>query len=888
MKMFLNYFIHRNLQVIRISRCFLVSKRKVNLVTKDKELGNLLLQDVGKINAEQDPVDLDLPSSKLLQTVKKYQLDNKNQVALIRVGDFYEMYYDQAEQIGELLGLAVVKKKVKEHVFSFTGFPAKSLERQLEKLISHELDVAILEQYQDEITKQFYRKVDRIYTKGTLIDLPFLDTSKCNYLLSLYRKGNDISMSWLDVTTGEFFISSSKIENLLNDLAVIKPKEIILLEEETELIKLLKGYKLSFESKELFLNKKIKGIRKIQKEIKLYTKLEQKAANGIINYFDKVMGNKEIKFELNVNKKDEQTVKMDKSTIDSLEIFGGKNSVYNLLNKTITKGGSRLLYHYLSNPSTDISLIETRLNLIEVFIFNKIIINKIRQSLKKTKDAQYAIQKLSLNLGSFSELLDIYNMLQVAEELNKLLGEYKNQSIIKGLTKKLNFKSELLDITKNTLQINDMEVKINYESDKQLLNFQQQHEKLITQKEDLELNLRELLNCKSLKLVTFGNLAHIVEISSRDHNKFEDNKSELKSPPTLFQSLKGKYRYYVEDWSKLATEIEAINLDIMNREKVVLNDLIQKILKSKESIIEMSKTISEIDLSSTMAMLSDEYQLNRPKLVHDEQVKMMNCRHLTVEQSLLKKSKLFTNNDILLDSNQILVLTGPNMGGKSTFLRMVAINIILAQCGFFIPAENAVIGVTDAVYSRIGTGDNLTNEQSTFMIEMQEAGDILKKTSRKSLVIIDEIGRGTSPLEGEAIAYGILLELQNQIQCRTLFATHFQNLANNFQELGLNKCVNFHSEVIELENNSFTFLHKLKPGAASDSAALKTARLAGIPENALIEANSYLEKLNRNSLSGNQKLPPNNLVSKELSKVDLNALSPIEALLFLKKLKELL
>ncbi|KAJ9089311.1 MutS protein 1, variant 3 [Entomophthora muscae] len=792
-------------------------KAETNKSTRNtRPLANLLLGDLNKTSSHSEAPDVaDAPTSKLLQTVQEYQQANPQYLTLVRVGDFYEAYYEQADLLGQLLGLMVVDKTVKGHTFRFTGFGVRQLERHLETLVERQGQcVAVLEQYQDPISKQYDRKLDRIFTPGTLVGEQFLDSRRSNFLLSLsFSPDQSVGMAWIDLATGEFQMASSQTDELASELSRLRPREVVISEEIVMDDNTWLGTQLAREPSATFLREPSQ-MDELIKKLDNFSPLEKEAGIGLLNYVIKTQGGRELDLKLPVLRDDPRRLKVDQAVLQCLEVSNRtRGSLLKSLNQTLTKAGSRLLASRLASPSTHILTITNRLTLIEAFRSDSVLCANLREDLKGAGDAQRSIQKLSLRHAIPLDLLDIMSALRCAQVLKSKLSASTDPALtVQGS------RLPIPSILANTIgrayddgSTGDMATRgsIRPDYNKHLCDLHALKHRLEKERDELELDLRNSLCAKSLKLVSSPGYGHIIELNSRDEATFSAAARSLSHSPVLFQALKGKRRYYLGIWSDLGCKMEQVQEDLIEEERGVFDDICKQVLSERDSILTCSRTIAELDVATTIAVLSHRLGLVRPTIEASPILDIRGARHLGVELALQGKRRQFTPNDCLLDASttRLSVITGPNMGGKSTYLRQIALIVIMAQAGIYVPAESARVGIVDQLFSRVGSADNLTNEQSTFMVEMQEMATILRKSSHRSMVIVDEIGRGTSTHEGEAIAFSILKYLHDQLKCRTLFATHYHSVAlfasdQHRPSFYLPGIVNYHTRVHRLEVNS--------------------------------------------------------------------------------------
>ncbi|KAJ1663332.1 MutS protein 1 [Coemansia sp. RSA 1813] len=584
----------------------------------------------------------------------------------------------------------------------------------------------------------------------------------------------------------------------------------------------------------------------------------------------------------------ESHVRMSAPTIQALELLrplmgdhaDAGRSLRSEIDHTRTSAGGRLLAKRLVAPSADLDIIEERLDFVEFFGANPRVRDQIYEHLTNIGDVERAVNKLSLNCGGPHDLLDIARTLQVVSKIKVVLNDYLKKPVSSALkkTKRSNVarnrrsgalqshraESELRNVVcakEAALQsldglAKDIASKIRSDAPRDLKEFgflqpncskeiRSLHRQLDTKDEErrqLQEKWRQQYGCNTLKLDTIPALGHFIEVSKREAARMADAHSDFR----MIQSLKSKVRFENSEWTYLLSEIEMLRNRLQAEEMRVFEELRNSALASSLAIRTNSKVLAEIDVAISSALHASTRQYVRPRFVSFEPGSknkrhiILNGRHPAVESQLLESSRQYVGNDCAFDSSdsRVLLLTGPNMGGKSTYLRQIALTSILAQLGNFVPADDAQLQIVDAIYSRIGAHDNLALDQSTFMIEMSETADILKHATPDSLVILDEIGRGTSTSDGIAIAYATLKYLHDEVRCKAVFATHYHELVPHVVP-GLDALSPLHTAVYEDGKGGFSFLHKVRPGICTDSHALYVAQIAGIPKKVLKMARDF-------------------------------------------------
>ncbi|KAI9500573.1 muts domain V-domain-containing protein, partial [Coemansia spiralis] len=837
-----------------------------------------------------------------------------NCVLLVRVGDFYELYYEQADEIGgDVLGLQVVDKKFRSGTVRFTGFPSRSLLRYIELLVyRHGFSIALCEQFQEPMRRTFTRKVTRVITPGTLIDDQcILDTRVHSYILSIanmdrrqtqYRRRLDddakrrkdaldenmeLSLAWLDLATGDFMTCPSSKFALNTDIARIRPKEILIDSScSTTQALLATMYPPSQTASQPSITKLITLPDRLLLEATELSDSEQAAAYALLNYIlDTQFGLLPPLHPPKRYRVDGHT-RMSAPTIQALELLKplagdhaeAGRSLLSEIDHTRTSAGGRLLAKRLVAPSTDLDIIERRLDLVEFFGANPRTRDRIYEHLNSIGDVERAVNKLSLNCGGPHDLLDIARTLKEIAKIKALLKAHlvvpdneaqspKRETCAKqmarlrrsGAVQSHREQPEIAGIVRSkeralkSLASLAQNIASNIRSDasrdlrelgfllpnssQQIIHIHNQLEQKDNERRALQEDWKKRYGCTTLKLDTIPALGHFIEVSKRESVLMMEA-SEFR----MIQSLKSKVRFENSQWTYLLSEIEMLRNRLQAEEMRVFEELRDSVLAASTAIRTNSKVLAEIDVAISMAMHAATRQYVRPRFVAHGAGSLgtaschliKNGRHPVVESQLLDANRQYIGNDCLFSSAdaQVLLLTGPNMGGKSTYLRQIALISILAQVGSFVPADEAHLEIVDAIYSRIGAHDNLALDQSTFMVEMSETADILKRATAKSLVILDEIGRGTSTMDGIAIAYATLKYLHDETKCKAVFATHYHELVPHVVP-NLTRIKPLQTAVYEDGRGGFAFLHKVHPGICTQSHALYVAQIAGIPKQVL-------------------------------------------------------
>lgn len=847
-------------------------------------------------------------------------------ILFYRMGDFYEMFFDDAIEASKILNITLTKRgKTDNQDIPMCGVPYHAYESYLIKLIKHGLKVAICEQVESpsEAKKRgnnavVKREVVRVITQGTVIEESLLDAESANYLVSIACIDNIYALAWVDLSTCEFYTISSSKDNLGTDINRINPKEILIsdqLYEDKYINKTLSDWKRNITNHVKSFFDYGKNLLKVKDFYKVLTldsfglqsKAQVVAIGCVLEYLSITQKNRLPNLNFPKIIDNNQLMQIDPASSKSLDLFpyhspSSRSSLFYNIDKTVTNMGSRLLARYLSAPLIDKEIINKRLDLVSFFCNNYQLTDDIRKSLKSSTDIERSLSRISLGYGGPRDLVAIRNGIITSIELARILAshDFDNQEAYANLFSQLEGYGKFVNVINILLSALKDEVPVlardgNFIQE----NFNAKLDQLLEIKNNSNIKLTELKNkyiaeteINSLKISYNNLLGYHIEVTPSNVSKMNSEKFIHR------QTLASSVRYSTTELRDLENDIINVKEYVLNLELEIFENLKNQILEIADEIIMAAQSIAIIDVSSSLAFLARENNYVRPIIDNKKEFKIVKGRHPVVENSIDRKNTdEFVPNDCNLSEDQrIWLLTGPNMSGKSTYLRQNAIIAIMAQIGSFVPADFAQIGMVDRVFSRVGAADDLARGRSTYMVEMVETATIINQATEKSLVILDEIGRGTSTYDGVSIAWSCIEYIHNIIKCRTLFATHYHELSE--LENSLNSLVCYNVAVKEW-NNNIIFLHQIEKGAVDKSYGIFVAKLAGLPQSIITRAELILENLenkkqsdverNNNSTLENNNPKENkldNFIYKELNSIDCNAISPIEALNLLYKLKK--
>ena len=853
-----------------------------------------------------------------LDTKAKY----KDCILFYRLGDFYEMFFDDAITVSKELELTLTGKDCGlEERAPMCGIPHHAINTYIPKLIEKGYKVAICEQLEDPryakgIVK---RDVVKIVTPGTITDLTMLDEKKNNYIACIYMERKECAISFCDISTGEFFISSVKgvdvNTKILNEISRIAPSEIILSDSTKENAIFLKQFNKIFniyvstynnESNNEFLNKIV-----INKNIEL-SKLENVAATLLLNYVEDTQKGS-IEQINNIEKYEiEKYMQLDTTTRKNLEILEAnrektkKGSLLWVLDETVTAMGGRALRHWLESPLLNIEEIKKRQNAVDVLYKSNIYRDELREILKSVYDIERLISKVVGGSVNARELTSLKNSLMRLPQLKKLLEKISSDTKDKYFIEFFETIDTLEDvytlIDKAIVEDAGVTIKeggiIKDGFSKQVDEYRMASSKGQEWLMELEAKEKERTGIKGKWLRIGYNrvFGYYIEVTNAYKNQVPEDRYIRK------QTLAGAERYVTEELKEIEEKILGAKEKLVDVEYDLFCRIREEVAQQVIRIQKTASIVSILDVLCSFATVAVNNKYVKPEITQDGVIDIKNGRHAVVEKAL--KNEQFIPNDSYLnnESDRFLIITGPNMAGKSTYMRQVALITYMAQLGCFVPADSAKISIVDRIFTRIGASDDLAMGQSTFMVEMQELSNILENATKNSLVILDEIGRGTSTYDGLAIAWATVEYIadKEKVGAKTLFATHYHELIE--LESKIEGVKNYSVEVKE-KGDDVIFLRKITPGGADESYGIYVAKLAGIKRSVISRAKEILKYLENVDLAKKtidekrKKITTEEVqvdmfnykmaeVTSMLEKINLDELTPKDALEVLYKLKE--
>ncbi|MBQ8481595.1 MAG: DNA mismatch repair protein MutS [Alphaproteobacteria bacterium] len=832
-----------------------------------------------------------------------------------RMGDFYELFFEDALKASKALDIALTKRgKIQGEDIPMCGVPFHAYESYLAKLIKCGYKVAICEQMEDpaEAKKRGYkavvkREVVRLVTAGTLTEDTLLDARRNNYLMGISKNNGVYGFAWVDLSTGVFYSCSAEAdaENEANEirgiLSKVMPGEILLsdaLLQNSDLFDLFNEYR---EKLSVLPNARFDYANALKKTLDFYAvqtldsfgsfcKAEVTSIGLVLDYVEMTQKGQMPRIMPPVKIKEALYMEIDAATAKNLDLFDGSrgSSLISVIDRTVTGAGARMLNSCLINPLLDLKEINARLDIVEFFYKHNDVRDKLRNILKKCPDMERAVSRLSVNRGGPRDMAAILQTLKALPSIRMLMTSYHKVDVvdelpeaISSVLQKLGDYYSLVDVLSGALNDDNLPLlprdggfvaeRYSPELDATRAMRDEGHRFIM----NLQGKYIKETQIDALKIKYNNVIGYFIEVP----NKFATQM--LEKPEFIHrQSVLNAVRFTTAELSELENKIRGAADRALAMEMEIFEDILRQIMISADDISRTADALAKLDMGSALADLALENNYCRPELDNSLIFDVVDGHHPVVEASIKRNNEgAFVGNDCSLDgeNNRIWLLTGPNMAGKSTFLRQNAIIAIMAQIGSYVPAKSAHIGVINKVFSRVGASDDLSRGRSTFMVEMVETASILNRADERSFVILDEIGRGTATFDGLSIAWAVVEYLHEVNKCRALFATHYHELTVLDEKLS---ALTLHCMKIKEFNEQVIFLHEVIEGAADRSYGIHVAKLAGLPKSVIARAGQVLKKLeadkqkqNVNSLEND--LPLFAFVQNEEQEKE-NSKSPIE------------
>ena len=774
-----------------------------------------------------------------------------------RMGDFYELFFKDAERAAKLLDITLTQRGSSNgQPIKMAGVPYHAAEQYLARLVKLGESIAICEQIGNPATSKgpVERKVMRIVTPGTVTDSALLEEKRDSLLLALHQHNGKLGLAWLNLASGQFIVNETNTENLAAELERLQPSEI-LHTENTKLqtnkqiaYKALSDWHFDLEASHRALCQQFATLDLAGFGCEDFT-VGLKAAGALLGYAKLTQGQAISHIRSMQVYSADRYVRMDAATRRNLEItqtLRGEPAptLLSLLDTCATNMGSRLLHHWLHHPLRDRVQLGARLEAVEQL---SELHQKIHEQLKPCVDVERITARIALRSARPRDLSGLRNTLTTLPQLHPLLVTC-DSSLVNTLTDALQSDPQLASTLEESLKIEPSSVLreggviadgFDAELD-ELRGIQTNCGDFLLA---LEARERERTGITTLKVEYNRVHGFYIEVSRAQSANVPDDYRRR-------QTLKNAERYITPELKTFEDKALSANERALAREKFLYEQLLDQLAPFIPQLQNIATTIAELDVFATFAERAATLNFSMPQFSSDAQISITQGRHPVVEAQVASDDgRQFTPNDTTMnDARRTLLITGPNMGGKSTYMRQVAIIALLAHIGCFVPAQTAVLGDIDQIFTRIGASDDLASGRSTFMVEMTEAANILHNATEKSLVLVDEIGRGTSTFDGLALAYSIARHLLEINRSYTLFATHYFELTRLAEEFS--QLANVHLAAIE-HQHSIVFLHSVNEGAASQSYGLQVAALAGVPNSVIKAAKKELCKLEQNSAAQN-------------------------------------
>jgi len=867
------------------------------------------------------------PNEKLTPAMKQFSRFKQKYpdcILFFRMGDFYETFYEDAGICSRVCGLTLTSRSKGDNPIPLAGVPYHAVDGYLRKMLQAGYKVAVCEQVEDPKTAKGVVKRDivRIVTPGTLTDDILLDAKKDNFLcaLSLGTK-SDAAISWVDISTGHFFVQQVPEEKLLDELLRLSPAECLLADRRGELFE-AETKKLAADITQLtraivterpaWYFDPYQAKHRLLKHFGTAT-LEGfgikdgddglvSCAGAVIEYLNETQKTTlgHIQSLKKIDRK--RFLEIDQTSLQSLEILrtirteSKKGSLLDCLDETLTGMGGRMLRNWLCMPLCDLGAIELRQDAVEELKDSDTKLAEIRKLLSQIADTERIAARISTFRATPRDLLALVGTLRQIPQLRSAIGGF-GADLLLQLAQKCDSMDELADLLESAIE----PASPPHLRDGGVIRtgFSEELDALRSVSKDGRSWLRNYQKTQ-IEQTGIGNLkigynkvfGYYIEVGHSLAHKVPDHYVRK-------QTIKNAERYITDELKKYETKALGAEEKALELEQQLFEQLRASAAQYVSRLQDLADTVAQCDCLSGLSYLAKRRNYSRPKITNGSELAINEGKHPVLAETLGPE---FVPNDIELGdkAGDVLVITGPNMSGKSTYIRQTALLVLMAQAGSFIPAETAEIGLVDRIFTRVGASDELVRGQSTFMVEMTETANIINNATEKSLVILDEVGRGTSTYDGLSLAWAITEHIANKLKCRTLFATHYHELTE-LAELFTN--VKNCNVAVREWMDEVVFLHKILPGGTDKSYGIHVAKLAGVPKSILERSKEILEELENTfakeatgeHLSKHKTKEPDKdslfvqkhkSVLEKLSSTDINNLTPIEAINLLNQIKE--
>ncbi|HEX38179.1 MAG TPA: DNA mismatch repair protein MutS [Candidatus Cloacimonetes bacterium] len=861
----------------------------------------------------------------LMQQYLSIKKEQPDALLLFRMGDFYETFFEDAKTASKILGITLTTRdKKKKNPVPLAGFPYHALENFLKKLLDNGIKVAICEQVEDpkKAKKLVKRKIVEVITPGTILEENYLNDKSNNFLSAIYEGKQTCGIASIDISTGEFSCTELPFSKVVDELSRIHPTEILIPENMDEKFKekIQVFYRPVFTVYETWPYEYLESLEILKNHFDVVSleafgvqnkSLAVSASAVILSYLKNLKGGDLAHVNSLRYYSSTQYMQVDALSRHNLELTESMRTrtkhgtLLEVMDETKTPMGSRKLIFWMLNPLMDKDSIIERLDGVDELLDKIHVRNGLIEILSDIGDVERIISKIGTNKAYPRDLIALKNYLQLAQPISELISQCEATLINEQFTSIQNFDEVILLIENAleeeapaTLQEGGIIKKgYNQELD-ELRKKSRKGKEWIAELQDKEIERTKIPKLK----VKFNNVfGYYIEVTKSHLDKVPDDYIRK-------QTLVNAERFITPELKEFEDQVLGAEERSTQLEYELFVEIRDKMKMFIPRIQQFSQIVATLDVVSNLAQLAYYNHYIRPEITESNEIEIKEGRHPVIEQ--LMSGHEFIPNDTYMnnDSDRILLITGPNMAGKSTFLRQVGLLIIMAQMGSFVPAKSAKIGTVDKIFTRVGASDNLALGQSTFLVEMIETANILHNATPRSLVLLDEIGRGTSTFDGLSIAWAVVeyLHENSKIAAKTLFATHYHELT---ELANVYKGVKNYNITAKEYQDRIIFLRKVVPGSADQSYGIQVAKLAGIPKNVITRAQEILEELEKSEFNESsilektkrkkaeinqtsfievlsQKTSKERAIIRELMELDVNDLTPIDALTFLSKLKE--
>ncbi len=866
----------------------------------------------------------------LMRQYDKIKSQYPNAILLFRVGDFYETFNEDAKEVSDALGIVLTKRANGAAAdVPLAGFPHHALENYVAKLVKKGYRVAVCEQMEDPKWARgvVKREVVDIITPGVNFSDRLLDEKKNNYLCALHfqkaRQCECVGVAFIDVTTAEFQAAEVPLSNLKEVLQTFQPSEIIISKKQKERKPLLTeamGREMPFTELDEWLFSEDYAEQTLRNHFKTHSlkgfgieelAAAKVAASVILNYLEETQRGKLpyirriSRFEIG------DWVGLDMQTKRNLELIcamhdgSREGTLMSVMDKTQSAMGARLFKQWITRPTQNLKVIQARLDAVEELKNNRSMRDELRLALKHVCDLERALSRIATNRANPREVLAVERSLRKLPELKEVLSAAQTewlQTLCAQIDPCQDLAQKISDALSPDAPINLADggvIKTGY--NKELDEYRNIASRAKDQLLEIQTEEREKTGIASLKVLYNKVFGYYIEVSNA-------NKSKVPAYYERKQTMVNAERYTIPILKELEQKILTAEERMSELEARLFHELRQTIAAESERLQQSAHALATLDCLAALAECAELYNYTKPIVTEGDSIIIKEGRHPVLERFLPADENYVPNDCTLNREERILIITGPNMAGKSSYLRQVGLIVLLAQIGSFVPASSAEIGIVDKIFTRVGASDNLAAGESTFLVEMNEAANILNNATEKSLILLDEIGRGTSTYDGMSIAWAITEYIHNRIGAKTLFATHYHELAE--LETHLPTVKNYNATVAEI-GEKVIFLRKIVRGAADNSYGIEVAKMAGLPEEVIARAKEILAQLEQNEKTPEtaRKTAVKNKVKAikpktsdfqislfelgdtklkdTLRKLDLNKLTPIEAMMKLIELKRM-